>query len=60
MDRHLVAYLCLALLLLGLAALAVRARYNSRDRVLKRSRHADKARWAALARRRGKGGPPAE
>jgi hypothetical protein len=48
MDRHLVAYLLLAAALIAVLILVVRARYYSRDNVLKRGRLADQAR----ARRR--------
>jgi hypothetical protein len=47
MDRHLVAYLLIALLLIAVVVLAARARYYSRDQVSKRRRRADEARWAA-------------
>ena len=53
MDRHLMAYLLLALLILGLAAATARARYYSRSAVQKRRRAADQARWAAEERARG-------
>jgi hypothetical protein len=48
MDRHLVAYLLLAAALAAVVILVVRARYYSRDKVVKRGRLADLAR----ARRR--------
>lgn len=60
MDRHLIAYLALAILLLGLAAVAVRAFYRSRTQVLKRSRRAERARFAARAQRRTEGDPLAD
>jgi hypothetical protein len=47
MDRHLVAYLLLAVLLIAVAALVARARYNSPHRVYRRERHAAAAKWAA-------------
>lgn len=53
MDRHLMAYLLLALLILGLAAATARARYYSRSAVQKRRRAADHARWAAEESARG-------
>lgn len=60
MDRHLIAYLALAILLLGLAAVAVRAYYHSRSQVLKRSRRAERARWAARAQDPSEEGPLAD
>ena len=53
MDRHLMAYLLLALLILGLTVAFARARYYSRGAVQKRRRAADQARWAAEERARG-------
>lgn len=38
MDRHLAAYLLIAVIIAGLAAAIARARYYSRDNVLKRRR----------------------
>ena len=52
MDRHSLAYLVLALLILGLAAAFGLSRYYSRGAVLKRRRIADEARWAEQARTR--------
>jgi hypothetical protein len=59
MDRHLVAYLILAGCLLALAVGLLRARYYSRNQVLKRRRHADEARWAERDRQASEGAPPA-
>jgi hypothetical protein len=52
MDRQLMAYILLALLIVGLAAALARARYNSRAAVQKRRRVAEQARWAEQARAR--------
>ncbi len=50
MDQRLLAYLLIAVLVVTLAAIAARAVYYSRARVLKRRKHADEARWATRAR----------
>ena len=52
MDRYLAAWLIIAALAAMLGFAIVRARYYSRDAVLKRQRLADDARWAEQARRR--------
>jgi hypothetical protein len=45
MDRHLIAYLLIFLLVVGLAAVIARAIYYSRGRTLKRQMRADRIRW---------------
>ena len=60
MDRHLLAYLILAACLLAFAIGLLWARYYSRDQVIKRSRVADKARWADRDRRTSDEAPSAE
>ena len=56
MDRHLVAYLLVAVCVLAVAALIARAVYNSPRRVYRRSRLAEQAR----ARQRGEAAKSAE
>ena len=52
MDRHLVAYLLIAGLLVVAALCVARARYFSRDRVVRRRRQAEEACWAERMRER--------
>lgn len=59
MDRRLIAYLLIAALVAAVAAVILRVRYNSRDNVLRRQRHADAARRAAKASRDEGSSPPA-
>jgi len=47
MDRRQIAYLLILLLVVGLAAVVVRARYQSRERKLRRLRLADQKRSAS-------------
>ena len=60
MDRHHLAYLILAVSLLALAVGLLWARYHSRDQVIKRSRFADKTRWADRDRRNSDEAPSAD
>jgi hypothetical protein len=45
MDRYLIAYLLIFLLIVGLGAAIARARYYSRAQALKRQTRADRIRW---------------